>query len=285
MDHPGAFYKYLSVEATESVLSRGRLRWSSPLLFDDPTEFQRMPRFSPSMQDSGSTFVKTLVDLAAGAAHLDEARFSSKAKILLESLHLLVKTGLNRKELINDIGLPASNGDQWFEVAMKGFVETLTLESTRVLCVTTDGDSDTMWERYAEKGRGALLEFRHIPELSTPLLAAKQVMYATEPPVVGSGLDFLLYGDTHELRARCLDAIIYTKKAEWHDQREWRAVTWRTDQGGARYGDYSFHDAELASVTVGAKASESWALEIRHLVATRYPTCQFLWNRGQCARA
>jgi hypothetical protein len=285
MDHPDAFYKYLSVEATESVLWNGRLRWSSPLLFDDPAEFQRMPRFSPSIQESSSTFVKTLVDLAAGAPRLDEGRFSSKATVLLESLRLLVQSGLSREELISDIGLPASNGNQRFDVAMKGFAQTLRLESARVLCVTTDRDNDTMWERYAEKRRGALLEFRHIPELSTPLLAAKQVMYATDPPVVGSGLDFLLYGNTRELRVRCLDAIIYAKRAEWHYQREWRAVTWRTNEDGARYGDYPFHDAELASVTVGAEASESWASEIRHLVASRYPTCQFLWNHGQCASA
>jgi hypothetical protein len=158
MTHPKVFYKYLSAEGTENVLQSGRLRWSSPLRFDDPGEFQRIPRFNPSLEQAGSTFVGTLVNLAAGGLRLDEERLS------------------------------------------------------------------------------------------------------------------------------CLNAIIYTKRAEWRYQSEWRAVTWRTDEGGALYGDYQFYDAELASVTVGAEASDSWASMIRHLVATRYPMCEALRDHGRLTR-
>lgn len=94
MEQPGAFYKYLSVKGTESVLRSGVLRWSSPLLFDDPAEFQQLPRFSPSVQDSGGKFVETLIDLAAGAPRLNLERFSPRARLLLEHLRRLVKSGI-----------------------------------------------------------------------------------------------------------------------------------------------------------------------------------------------
>jgi hypothetical protein len=184
MAHPEAFYKYLSAEGTESALRSGRLRWSSPLLFDDPAEFQRIPRFSPSLEEAGSKFVSALVNLAAGGLRLDEERLSTKTRFVLGNLRLLIESGLSREELIKQIGVTASNSDERFEAEMKGLVERLTLESTRVLCVTVDRYGDAMWDKYAEKRRGALLEFRHVPEYSTPLLAAKQVMYAAERAVM-----------------------------------------------------------------------------------------------------
>src|SRR6266511_35321 len=64
MPHPLEFYKYLTPEAAETVLSTESLRWSSPLLFDDPSEFRRMPRFEPTVDQSYHSAVGTLLEAA-----------------------------------------------------------------------------------------------------------------------------------------------------------------------------------------------------------------------------
>ena len=285
MAHPQTFFKYLPTDGAEMVLRAGSRRWSSPLRFDDPAEFRRMPRFSPSLTEAASTFVGFLVGLAGGDRQAEEERYCAKTRFLLNSFRTLLKSGSRPEELIREMETNVSGADERFEIRLNEFVKDLTLESTRVLCVSSDGDNQAMWEKYAEGGRGALLEFRHLPERSTPLLAAKPVAYSTEPPVIASGLDLMLFGNTPELRARCLESVVYAKREEWRYQREWRVVTWRTDDDGALFSDYSFHPAELASVTVGDQAPDSWALTIRQLVAARYPFCKLFRRRPQVRSA
>jgi len=281
MDHPEAFYKYLSPRAAEAVLTHGRLRWSSPLLFDDPAEFKRMPRFSPSLTEGGGAFVQILVNAATGAASFEENRLSDTTRLTLNLMRRLVASGIGPEELLSQLGEIATHPDDRFEAAMQGFVQSMTLQATRILCVTTDGANDEMWNTYADQRRGVVLKLRHIPEESTPLLAAKQIAYSADRPTIGSGLEFLLFGDTPDLRRRGLNSIVYTKRIEWSYQREWRAVTWRTDEGESLFGDYPFLDAELVAVTAGRQAPEAWVSNVHAFVKARYPECVFMRDEGQ----
>jgi hypothetical protein len=43
------------------------------------------------------------------------------------------------------------------------------------------------------------ISFRHVAERDTPLIAAEPVSYSEDVPVVGSGLDFLLFGPSQDL--------------------------------------------------------------------------------------
>ena len=173
----------------EIVLSTGRLRWSSPLRFNDPAEFRRMPRFVPSLEVVGGQLIETLVDLAQGVARIDEARLSPSCRVLLLGIRTLVSNGYSRPDVIRQLGFLPDQPDQLFEARLTEFVEALTLQAARVLCVTTKADNELMWQEYAEGHRGAVLSFRHLREHDTPLLAAKPVEYCGHPPDIGSGLD------------------------------------------------------------------------------------------------
>src|SRR5690606_36356197 len=108
----------------------------------------------------------------------------------------------------------------------------------------------------------------------TPLLAAKPVKYSEHAPVVGSGVDFLLYAGTKALREATIDAICFTKKHHWSYQQEWRTVTWRDIEGDAQYGDYKFYPDELESVTVGSAASQETMQSVARLIESRYRRCR-----------
>lgn len=272
MSRPSVFYKYASSSTALLILESSRLRWSSPLLFNDVAEFQRMPRFEPTVAEAHRLLPEAIADAVFDGTTLDEERLGPPMKILLHLVRSLVASGLKRKGLLDVLASEAPNADDRIEAGLREHFEALDLGKARVLCVTTEHNSDAMWGNYAEAHAGCVLGFRHIEELSTPLLEAQAVAYSEERPVVGSGLDFLLYGDTSELRERTHRAICYTKKIGWSYEREWRALTWRPNEHGNQHGDYLFYSEELESVTLGARASQLTETKVREVLSTNYPS-------------
>lgn len=274
MTHPTVFYKYASASTTIKVLETGRLRWSSPLLFNDPSEFQRMPRFEPSVAEAYSALPAALVDAAFGDNKLDEARLSPSSKFNIALIRQLRDSGADRANLIAKLAHSAPDADERIASTLRETFDAFGLDTTRVLCVTTEFDNEAMWAHYADGYAGCVLGFQHIPHFGTPLLEAKRVNYTESSPVVGSGLDFLLYGDTPDLRERTLAAVCFSKKAAWSYEREWRTVTWQSSERGVKSGAYKFYPEELESLTLGPRATTETEAFVRSLLLSTYPHCR-----------
>ncbi|WP_168163844.1 DUF2971 domain-containing protein [Jeongeupia sp. USM3] len=274
MTHPEKLYKYTSSNTALIVLQNSRLRWSSPLLFNDPAEFQRMPRFEPTIAEASKEFPETLLKIATEKTNIDESTLSPSARLLLRITRELIIQKIPNAEIIAALATPRNEDpDTYVASGLRDFIGSALLSTARVICLTTNHSNDAMWANYAEGHKGCVLGFRHIPELSTPFLEAKQTRYSESPPVVGAGLDFLLYGDTKQLRESTMRAICYTKKSEWAYEQEWRAITWRPNEGDSQFGDYKFHPNELESVTLGTKISPDTELIIKQLLRDIYPSC------------
>lgn len=272
MTHPPVFYKYLSADTAALVLRTGRLRWSSPLLFNDPAEFQRMPRFDPSLAAAHELLPQTITRVVFGEAQVAEERLGAPMKLLLLLVRKLVGGGVRREDLAQLLKFDRPDADSFIDTGLREHFEALDISKARVLCVTTSVYNDAMWGTYAHGHTGVVLGLRHLPELSTPLVEARPVAYTAEPPIVGSGLDFLLYGqNAPNLTARTLDAVCFSKKLPWAYEQEWRAMTWRPDED-KQFGDYKFYPEELESVTFGARMTEDARNAIKVLVAERYRT-------------
>jgi hypothetical protein len=270
--HPSVFYKYTSAETAAIVLESSRLRWSSPLLFNDVAEFQRMPRFEPTIADAKNLLAELLASVIFDSVAIDEERLGELMKVSLKCARHLAANGRSRESLIELLRMPEQpDADQKVERAIRQIFSELNLNQARVLCVTTNYTNDAMWGNYAGSHTGCVLGFRHLEELSTPLLGAKQVSYCEDRPVVGSGLDFLLYGDSSDLRQRTQHAVCYTKKIGWSYEQEWRCLTWRFNEIDKQYGDYLFYPEELESVTLGARSSDATEQLFRDLLIKRYP--------------
>lgn len=270
MLRPPIFYKYTTSNTALLILENMRLRWSSPLLFNDVAEFQRMPCFEPTVAYAHKLLPDVIASAVFDGTCLDEARLGTPMKILLHLVKHLVKHGTNRQAVLDMLALDGSGADDRIEAGLRAHFQALDLTKARIFCVTTEPDNEPMWGNYAEAHAGCVLGFRHIEKLSTPLLEARPINYSQHKPIVGSGLDFLLYGDSNELRSRTLDAVCFTKKAAWSHEKEWRVLTWRPKEQ-EQYGDYLFHAEELESITLGSRASQSFEAKVRDLSATRYP--------------
>jgi hypothetical protein len=130
-----------------------------------------------------------------------------------------------------------------------------------------------MWANYADNNSGCVLGFRHIPSHNTPLLAARKVDYSVDAPVVGSGLDLLLYGGTEALSSKNVQAICFTKKAPWAYEQEWRAMTYRATSQNSTFSDFHFYAHELESITFGPNMDELIVEKLKELVGAKYMSC------------
>lgn len=273
MQLPPVFYKYVPSSTACLVLESSKLRWSSPLLFNDIAEFQRMPKFHPRVADSYQLLIDSIVSAAFDGVELDEVRLTHQTRLLLSLVKQMASEGcIEREDALKFLAGEVADADQRIDMSLRDYVDDLGLSTARVLCVTSANDNNAMWANYAESHAGCVFGFRHIIESSTPLLAATRVSYSIEPPIVGTGLDFLLYGNTSELRKRTFHAIFYTKDQSWEYEREWRVITWRRDEVGAQFSDFFFYPNELESVTLGARATSVTEKRVRHLLAEKYPS-------------
>lgn len=275
MQLPSVFYKYTSPNTALKILENGRLRWSSPLLFNDIAEFRRMPRFDPTVADAHHLLPEAIAGVVFDGTAIDEERLAPAMKALLYGLRAQAAAGLKREGFIARWRHDAPDADEKIEIGLRSYIEAWDLSRARVLCVTTEYNNQVMWGNYAESHAGCVLGFRHIEERSTPFLGAQPVAYSEDRPVVGSGLDFLLYGDTSELRERTVRAICYTKTSDWSYEREWRALTWRPNEHGRRYDDFLFYPEELESITLGVRASQTTEAKLREIVSVKYPHAIF----------
>jgi len=285
--HPAIFYKYVPLKTALIVLRSAKLRWSSPLNFNDIAEFQRMPRFEPSLAEAHRSLPGAILELARGADSPLVANMSASIQLIVDMTRRLLNSGQTPEAIHQLLQQDRQDSDGRMEQVLRDFFSAENIASARVLCVTTAFDNEVMWGTYADNHGGCVLGFNHLPERSTPLLAAKPVGYSELPPVVGSGLDFLLYGNTSELRSKTLDAVCFRKKAAWSYEQEWRAVTWRPEERDKTHGDYRFCPEELESVCVGVRIPQDSLDKVASVVNLAYPQAsiyRMVAEQGQLRR-
>lgn len=274
LDCPEILYKYTSTSTTKIILESGRVRWSSPSQFNDLKEFQRMPIFSPSLEEVWEIYIKKLVDITYGKVDGIENRLSSGTNLLLTLMGSLKVAVDSKEKMFKLVNMACPSQQSKMSDLFREHTESLNNDYARVFCLTTEYNNDVMWAHYAENHGGCVLGFKHIPELDTPFIAAKPVKYTDGSPIVGSGLDFLLYGDTPELRAKTVEAIFYSKEVRWSYENEWRVITWRYNETGKKFADYKFYKTELDSVTFGPRIEKNKYSEIRQIIHDNYPDCK-----------
>jgi len=290
MNHPSIFYKYTSSKIGLINLKTFSLRWSDPSTFNDTAEFQHIPCFKPTAADAQRMLPQILVEAAQAKRQLNENSLLPLRVVQLAEARRQLETGIGATEVIQNLVklIPeAPNADAVITDLLAQIYSTARLETTRVLCVTTKPDNQVLWGNYAESHKGLVLGFRHIEEYSTPLLSAEKVTYSDEVSVVGSGLDFLLYGPSAELKKNTRIAITCSKTKEWEYEGEWRAITYRPLESGSQYNDYLFYPEELESVTLGVRASSELQAEVLALVNEYYKNCEVYRmqnNRGVLSR-
>lgn len=245
------FYKYMHAETARKVLLSGRLRWSSPLLFNDPFDVPR---------DIAHGFASSDISRAVGELlnhYLDEPPEDlSDFDDQLAKLIALSKNGLPnelREEIRGTISEAVElEGNGKALQALRDHWATL-VPTMRILCLTESPKHVAMWHHYADCYRGVVLGFKCNDESDNFLLVAEPIRYLASKPDV--------YTDHGLARLICLNGIAaarettnlatYTKSDDWSYEKEWRIVSYADPGDPDQYSDWPFGREDLSHVYLG----------------------------------
>lgn len=275
MNIPEVLYKYTSADTTNTILSNGSLRWSNPYEFNDLLEFQRMPEFSPTVEERYHDYVELLVDHIYENISLDIANLTKTNRLLIESIASYKKEGISKNKLLQEfinIRCPITQAD--ISAALRENTNSWNNERARILCLSSEADNQAMWGLYADNHFGCVLGFRSDFSNNSPFSEAKPVKYTEGAPVIDDGINFLLYGDTPKLRMKTFEAIFYSKSIHWAYENEWRLITWRHQEKGEA-GDYKFYNDELESITFGNRTTREYRDKLKKLAINISQNCTF----------
>lgn len=267
-DFPETFFKYYSADTGKTVLSTGKLKWSSPRLFNDPFDGQINLLLDPN-EDALAEQIYESVTKEIFSPKPINAYISDDLNNIVNFLRLAVQASGYQfsdedKEALREA---AKEGAQ---IAISSFpaVNEQVKQINRdmcMLCVSEEKDSITMWGYYAKDHTGIALGF--LPYIyDSPLSLARPVNYVSSIPRLSA--EQIL--DNKNLARLTLDIISLTKYDKWGHEKEWRVVSKMRDKT-KEFELLQFNKKELGSVILGAKISKQDRLDVIDLTNTKFP--------------
>ncbi len=223
------FYKYTTIETALLILRNRKLKYSSPILFNDPFDVQMTLDYDFTLNDLNQALLKELDRLALSeqeplgiptnpwykkllqAWQARKGHSKTSYTNLLRQIHnqLVIKQEEKRQQEINKL-------NHWWQILVK---------ASRVFCVAEEYDNILMWAHYANDHTGVVLEFECLPALDNPICAASKVRYTQAPVPIGKLDDYVKYytGQIPSLEHESLFYDLFTtKSSHWAYEKEWR---------------------------------------------------------------
>lgn len=271
-----SFFKYASPSTALAVLSSGKVRYSSPLTFNDPFDLQSGLHFEFDISTLHEKILIKLGQLAAAKTihSLDENDPWGQVIKSVRDHYQTHGFPLDRfRELTGDLlktmtGVIETTRQQFQEEWWKNLLPGL-----RVFCVSEDRDNLLMWAHYARDHTGAVFEFLSLPEDDNSLSVAEPITYADRPPpffTENEWLDDILSVkkiDFNNLYKR----YAYCKSDEWAYEREWRVWYPIVPAPTSLYEDIAIRKSEFASLYIGCKADNGFTTKALALARSTFP--------------
>lgn len=264
----------MSVSSAKLVLKNRALRWSSPRLFNDPFDVPRELLFGISSSEIFSAVARKFTSLIEHPPK-DTSDLKPEIRFLIESLKNNSSQEL-RSEIIAGLK-EVTETTQPKQASLEAIRDQWRDEipNFRILCLTESPEHSAMWFHYADKYKGAVLEFNCIDELDSAWLAAQPVTYPIARPDIFEADGWAkIIMMPHELAIKeIFHMATYTKSPDWNYEREWRITTFRSPKETGLFTDYKFNPKELSSIYLGPLISLSDKNSLLEL-ADNYPQIQ-----------
>jgi hypothetical protein len=168
------FFKYMSASTARIVLTNCSLRWSSPVLFNDPFDVPRELSFGISTDELVRASGRRMYQLIEHPPD-DTTALSPNVRLIVDAVKKGISSELKAELLAGIDDVTASNHPTG--AAMEDLRELWRawLPSHRILCLAESPTHTAMWHHYADKYRGVVLEFACVDELDSAWLAARPV--------------------------------------------------------------------------------------------------------------
>jgi hypothetical protein len=219
MNNNDSLYKYCSAETTIKVINNHSLRWSSPLLFNDPFDCDAptIPNSSKLVEKCTNIFDKLGVD----------------ARYYLDELNNWCEN-LDYDKTMLDTTKASPN----FQYLQK------SLHDIAILCLTKSYENILMWSHYADYHKGAVLMFEPLKSADSVFLLASPVIYCEKKPRV----------DLNNINDFFTKAIYYKFK-HWEYEQEYRIFMPDMCKENT-YIDVKFNPLELRAVFFGCNINK-----------------------------
>lgn len=260
-----------------AVLGSCSLRWSSPLLFNDPFDVPRELGHGLSNKDLAVAGARRIADLINNPPQ-DTSELNPQIRMVVE----LVKNGIPQtlkdemlQALVDSENDPEPAGKSRIELQEKW---REMIPNYRILCFTESYKHTAMWHHYADRYRGAVFGFSCIDELDSAWLVAEKVRYPVEKPDVytADGWARIMTLEQMVSVKKIMDLAANTKTPEWSYENEWRVTSFKKDGEGDLYTDFRFKPQELTEIYLGPMMDNEDISRIS-TIARLYPSVK-LWK-------
>jgi|SRR6516162_7903356 hypothetical protein len=265
-----AFFKYYTPQSAKLTLQNTSLKWSTPLLFNDPFDNQ----FELYFEDSSDLLVdrqlQRFLDAITSPEPFKPNQFGAQTP-LMEFV---------RQKLIENPDFKFT-GDELADVrdgVIEGMqrVHAITpvvnaeickiMADTSIFCLSETHDNLLMWSHYAQNHTGAVIKFLVLPEAGSATVLAQPVRYSNKIPL----LNFADLADFEKLRRDVYDVITLTKSDVWSYEKEWRMIASLRDKTQT-YEILPCFPEEVGTVYLGCKMTSEDKTEISKIVCAKYP--------------
>jgi hypothetical protein len=260
-------HKYTSAATAQIVLRTSCLRWSSPLLFNDPFDVPRQLELPFTPTDLRAAVARRFEAYLAGTARPG----SPAALIILEAF--AKEDPLRHSRMLKDLRESLHVMAAPMEIAFAQ-LHTAWLQKVkhlRIACFSAIADSPTMWAHYADNHKGVVLQFESSDDRDSSFLLAKPVLYQSERPVLPlvDGWARAFLGEEEINWDEYFREYYYVKTGDWSYEREYRAISAELDDTKLYY-DSPFFREDLRGVILGTSLKDADEAAIRELART-YP--------------
>lgn len=266
-----SFFKYCTAETLKIILSSQRVRWSSPLRFNDPFDHLFRISASDNPSDHKDWFLEQCEKYVFGA---QEPRLThpiphSTALLMLRRIAHDLDRGEFLKEMEDAFREGVENARKYLDSVNEYWDSQI--KSARIFCVTEEPNNLLMWSHYTGSYSGAVLEIKCIEELDTPLCAARKVEYRSQMPKVGSYKEMFMYAfglaPPPSNKTLYYD-LSFVKSNHWSYEKEWRCVTY-VDMDGL-YTDYKFYPEEITRIYLGCRMEKTDKQDILNILGSSF---------------
>jgi len=253
-------YKFLSVEGAKLTLGNNTFRHAKPSDFNDIEDLTVQSIFPDETEVALKKLEDGFTDVIL--AHLnDPPTCASPMREKLAMIQQAYRTNPDAAEIIK-AELAKEGRRPMFDVEHMRARATEHLkeinefmQGMRVLCVTTDKNSQRMWDEYAQHHKGIALRIEANVTKDSKFQRFQPVVYREKrPPLHDDTLEFIaggLFGD-HEARIRAImEKIIYSKTLKWQHECEYRLAI-PLAQGEKPYDTLKYHPEEITELYLGA---------------------------------
>ena len=252
--HPtrSVFYKYQSAATAIAVLSARRLRWSSPLSFNDPFDVTQTLRLDIDPAVLQPVLVDAFINVLKNPAPPAAATIQLK---LIHTLFWRATRPSDRDSILDELrstsGSPTAGGINAFDELQKTW--NGLVPQFRILCLSESPTITPMWNHYADAYKGTVLEFQADVSVDSALQLAKPVIYQDTPPRIADVNEWArAIVETNGKRFHELfREMQYVKATSWAYEKEWRVVSYARPDSSGLTSDLGFHPKEVRGLYLG----------------------------------